>query len=219
MLRWGERRKLMNKHEIIEKKQKEFNDYTMEFADKIEYDLDLGFTPAQLDKYLCREYTPFVRDTIRFAMLFSPSAEKVDKLIELLTKENGKISNVGKIFKAYIIDDPEEIYNRFMESTKKYEITEKDKNGNHKRLSKRLLKAKHTKNVMPEGLDIGMYIIDKITKKKITDEQVEMVAKGLLFGVSAEMIYDTVEKNTLPKNMRQVFAIQIVQNGIKKWKI
>ena len=89
----------MNKHEIIEKKQKEFNDYTMEFADKIEYDLDLGFTPAQLDKYLCREYTPFVRDTIRFAMLFSPSAEKVDKLIELLTKENGKISNVGKIFK------------------------------------------------------------------------------------------------------------------------
>ena len=60
---------------------------------------------------------------------------------------------------------------------------------------------------------------EKITKKKITDEQVEMVAKGLLFGVSAEMIYDTVEKNTLPKNMRQVFAIQIVQNGIKKWKI
>ena len=209
----------MTKQEIIEKKQNEFNDYSMEFTNKIEHELSMGFKPEQVDKYLRKDYSPILRDAIRFAMLFNPNSKGLDKLIEILTTQKITTLDFRKLFKAYIIDDPDDLFEDFMEATKKFEVTKENSESNLKKLKREMKRYKYVEIKMPEGLDIMKYIIDRFAKNKITSDQMEMLTKGIMYGISNEMIYESIERNTSPIGMRQVFALEITKKCVDKWKL
>lgn len=46
-----------------------------------------------------------------------------------------------------------------------------------------------------------------------------MLIKGIMYGISNEMIYESIERNTSPIGMRQVFALEITKKCVDKWEL